>query len=491
MDTPDRPQQPPAPARPPGVWARLRPLVLRLHFYAGVLIAPFVAVAAVSGMLYVWTPQMENALYQDLLRVPEATASVPLTQQLRTAEAEFPGSRADSVRPPTEPGDTTRVLLDVPGHDPDAHSGAQTAVFVDPHRGEVVGVSESYGTSGALPVRTWISQFHRHLHLGEVGRVYSELAASWVWLVALGGLALWVGRTRRRGVRALLWSGPTNGRPATGRSRTVSRHAVLGVWLLVGVLMVSATGLTWSKFAGQNVTDLRETLSWTTPVAATDTLSANPGVDAGVDTALDSARGAGLDGPLTIQLPADHVSPYVITQLDRSWPTRADEAALAQDTGQVIDVVRFADHPLMAKLARWGVDLHMGLLFGVANQILMTVLAGGLLYAIALGYRSWWQRRPTRGRAGMGRAHPRGSLLALSWPLKTTVVALAAVLAWAMPVLGVSLLLFLMVDTVLGWRAGDLSGGRVPRSDRPGPSPRSSPAPEPPTEPRPHSRNRA
>lgn len=485
MDTPGRPPKPPAPVRPPGVWARLRPLVLRLHFYAGVLIAPFVAVAAISGLLYVWTPQLENALYQDLLRVPETTESidrtpVPLTRQVRTAEAEFSGSRADSVRPPTEPGDTTRVLLDVPGHDPDTHSGAQTAVFVDPYRDEVVGVSESYGTSGALPVRTWISRFHRHLHLGEVGRVYSELAASWVWVVALGGLALWVGRTRRR-----------RARPTTGRSRTVSRHAVVGVWLLVGVLMISATGLTWSKFAGQNVTDLREALSWTTPVAATDTLSANPGVDAGIDAALESARGAGLEGPLTVQMPADHLSPYVITELDRSWPTRADEASLAQDTGRVVDVVRFADHPLMAKLARWGVDLHMGLLFGVANQILMTVLAGGLLYAIALGYRSWWQRRPTRGRAGVGRAHPRGCLLALSWPLKTTVVAVALTLSWAMPVLGTSLLLFLVVDTALGWRAGDLSGGRALRSGRSRPRPRSSPAPEPPVPPRPRSRNRA
>ncbi|AZS76006.1 hypothetical protein DDE74_38645 [Streptomyces lydicus] len=34
-------------------WAALRPLVLRLHFYAGVLIAPFLLVAAVTGLLRV------------------------------------------------------------------------------------------------------------------------------------------------------------------------------------------------------------------------------------------------------------------------------------------------------------------------------------------------------------------------------------------------------------------------------------------------------
>jgi MFS family permease len=39
--------------RRPGVWAQLRPLILRLHFYAGVLVGPFILVAAVSGLLYV------------------------------------------------------------------------------------------------------------------------------------------------------------------------------------------------------------------------------------------------------------------------------------------------------------------------------------------------------------------------------------------------------------------------------------------------------
>ncbi len=44
-----------------------------------------------------------------------------------------------------------------------------------------------YGTSGVLPLRTWLDQFHRSLLLGDVGRNYSELAASWLWIAALGG----------------------------------------------------------------------------------------------------------------------------------------------------------------------------------------------------------------------------------------------------------------------------------------------------------------
>jgi uncharacterized iron-regulated membrane protein len=48
-----------------------------------------------------------------------------------------------------------------------------------------------YGTSGVLPLRTTLDYLHRNLMLGDVGRNYSELAASWLWLGALGGVWLW------------------------------------------------------------------------------------------------------------------------------------------------------------------------------------------------------------------------------------------------------------------------------------------------------------
>ncbi|WP_017543524.1 PepSY-associated TM helix domain-containing protein [Nocardiopsis prasina] len=431
-----------APPPRPGVWAQLRPLVLRLHFYAGVLVAPFLLVATVSGLLYVWTPQVEQVLYADQLRVPAAEESLPLAEQVRIARAEVPDANVHSIRPATTPEDSTWVLMDLA----ESGTGARTTVFVDPHAGEVLGVSESYGTSGALPVRTWIDLLHRQLHLGEVGRLYSELAASWLGVVALGGLALWVARRRR-------------GRQRGGRARSVSLHATTGAWILLVLLFLSATGLTWSQYAGANVSELRERMSWTTPAVSTQTPSASPGVDVGPDAVLASAREAGLDGRVTVDLPTDHTSPYVVTQLERSWPTQADSVAVAQDTGEVVDVVRFEDHPLMAKLSRWGVDAHMGLLFGVPNQLVLTAVCGGLLSVIVLGYRMWWRRRPARAGAwALGRPYPRGSFLALSWPLRVAVVLCCTAVGLALPMLGVSLLVFLVIDALVGRFSG---AGRV------------------------------
>ncbi len=63
-------------------------------------------------------------------------------------------------------------------------------------------------------------------------------------------------------------------------------------------------------------------------------------------------------------------------------------------TMQVVDRTRFADFPLMAKLTRWGVDFHMGVLFGLANQLLLVGFGCALCVTIGVGYRLWWIRRP-------------------------------------------------------------------------------------------------
>lgn len=219
------------PPRPPrrrrANWAALRPLVIRLHFYAGILIAPFLLVAAATGLLYAASFQIENVVYRHELTAPVSQTAVPLSEQVAAARRALPEGKVTAVRPAAEPGLTTRVLLDVPN----LPESTQMAVFVDPGTGQVRGTLESYGSSGALPVRAWISDLHRRLHLGEPGRIYSELAASWLWVVALGGLSLWLSRRRRagRGLRGLFT--PTAPRPGrAARCRGTARWACGPCW---------------------------------------------------------------------------------------------------------------------------------------------------------------------------------------------------------------------------------------------------------------------
>ncbi|GLW46569.1 peptidase [Streptomyces sp. NBRC 14336] len=435
-----------APAQGGRTWAPLRPLILRLHFYAGVLIAPFLLVAAATGFLYAASFPAEKVVYAHELTAPVGEKKLPISEQVAAARKAHPEGTVAAVRPSPEDDATTRVMLSgVEGVDED-HT---LSVFVDPYTAEVRGSLEQYGSTGALPLRTWIDEFHRDLRLGEAGRWYSELAASWLWVVALGGLVLWFSRRRAR--RKL--------RGTSGRRRTLGLHGTVGAWAAAGLLFLSATGLTWSQYTGANIDELRTSLGGATPSvsasagdhsghgAASSGGTGDTAEGVGLDEVLAAARAKGLGDPVEIVPPADAESAYVVRQIQRSWPTKQDSVAVHPTTGEVTDELRFADYPVLAKLTRWGIDLHTGILFGLVSQIALMLLALALIVLILWGYRMWWQRG--RGSA-FGRPIPRGAWQQVPPQILVPLAVAVAVVGYFVPLLGISLLAFLAVDIVLG-----------------------------------------
>ncbi|MFF4394340.1 PepSY-associated TM helix domain-containing protein [Streptomyces sp. NPDC001480] len=444
--TTDEAPRRPAPGPSPNRWAPLRPLILRLHFYAGVLVAPFLLVAAVTGLLYAGSFQAEKLVYGHELTVPVGKSQLPVSEQVAAARKAHPEGTVSAVRPAPEADATTRVLLSgVKGVGAD-HT---LAVFVDPYTGKVRGALEQYGSTGALPLRTWIDELHRDLHLGDTGRLYSEFAASWLWVVSGGGLALWF--SRRRALRKV--------RGTSGRRRILGLHGTVGVWAAAGFFFLSATGLTWSTYAGANIDELRTSLGQATPsvsaaasgehaghgTAAASGGDAEHGV--GLDKVLAAARAKGLTDPVEIVPPADASTAYVVKQVRRSWPEKQDAVAVDPATGRVTDVLRFDDYPVLAKLTRWGIDLHTGILFGIVNQIALALLALALILLILWGYRMWWQRG--RGSA-FGRPVPRGAWAQVPPYVLVPAMAAIAVVGYFVPLLGIPLAAFLAVDIVLG-----------------------------------------
>ncbi|TXG92289.1 PepSY domain-containing protein [Rhodococcus rhodnii] len=460
---------PPGPPTPPRT---ARPFFLRLHFYAGILIAPFLLIATISGGLYAVAPTLEQIVYRDYLQVDTPGDPRPVSEQIAAAAAERPDLTVSAVQPAAEPGDTTRVLFD----DPSLGDSERLSVFVDPATAQPIGELTVYGSSGALPLRTWISELHRHLHLGEPGRIYSELAASWLWLVALGGLYLWFDRRRRSPKKTSILAVD---RTTKGRNRTVEWHGVVGLWIATGLLFLSATGLMWSAYAGANVAEVRSALSWQTPTVATAlggagsaadehaghgshggaaTSTGTPRVDE-VDTALASARGAGVDGPVEVSIPSDDATAFTVAEIRRPWVMSNDSVAVDGATGQITDASWFADWPLPAKLTAWGIQLHMGMLFGIVNQLVLLALAVALATVIVRGYVLWWRRRPTRGDRIVGRAPARGAVRRLHPAAVVGLVIGAIAIGWFVPLLGISLVVFLVVDAAVGLYRRRTAGG--------------------------------
>ncbi|TCC00422.1 PepSY domain-containing protein [Micromonospora zingiberis] len=460
---PNRPQRRPSP---------LAALLVRLHFYAGILVAPFLVVAALTGLAYTVTPQLDRVLYGDQLTVATVGEQArPLAEQIVAAQAAHPDGSLVTVSPGT--GDrTTQVVFALP-----ELGDRQHTVYVDPYTGEVKGQLTTW--FGSTPATTWLDDLHRNLHLGEFGRHYSEIAASWLWVLALGGIILWwrrrsAGRSR---VKHLLVPDLTTGR---GVRRTRGWHATLGVWLAVGLLGLSATGLTWSRFAGENFAAGLTALDAGRPALSTS-LTGAPATGGGdhqhggapsaaadpatFDRVLAAARNAGLGGPVEIS-PGEAGDAWAVGQTDNTWPVGRDRVAVDPDTGAVTARSDFADWPLLAKLSALGIQAHMGLLFGPVNQILLAAIAVGLLCVVVWGYRMWWQRRPTRAdrRALVGAPPARGALRNVPWWALLLGVPVVAALGWALPWFGVTLLGFLVIDVVLGFVARRRAGRSAPAS---------------------------
>ncbi|WP_084468346.1 PepSY-associated TM helix domain-containing protein [Actinokineospora inagensis] len=446
------------------------PLLRRLHFYAGVFVAPFLIVAAVSGLLYSMAPQLDDLFYGDVLTVsPTGGSPLPLAEQVTAARAAVPDGSVTGVVVAEDPDVVTQVVFSGIG------DNSRTA-YVDPYTARVQGQLTTW--FGATPVTTWLDGLHRNLLLGEPGRVYSELAASWLWVISLAGLVLWLVRRRnsRRRVRALLLPDPS----ATGVRRTRSWHASLGMWTLLGALFLSVTGLTWSTYAGDNFAAALEALHAKTPVLDTSlpgtasTGSTGHGEHAGMshggttpldpttfDRVLSAARTAGLDGPVEIDVASNPGNAWTAAQVDNTWPIRLDKIAVNPTSATITARTDFADRPLLAKLTTLGIQAHMGRLFGLANQIALFLLAASILTLIVLGYRMWWQRRPTR--TAVGAAPRRGAWQRLPlWAIVPAPLALIAV-GWAIPLLGLSLLAFLILDTLTGAWVNRLPSGHTPR----------------------------
>lgn len=426
------------------------PLLRRLHFYAGVLVAPFLVVAALTGLAYTITPQLDEIAYGDQFHVASVGSSaLPLAEQVEAAQEVVPDGTVATVIPPDAPDATTKVVFSVP----DLTDDRNRTVYVDPYTGQVRGALTTW--YGSTPMTTWLDDLHRHLHLGEPGRLYTELAASWLWVLVLGGVVLWWRRQRgrvRRMVRPELSAG-------AGVRRTRSWHASTGLWVAIVLLVLSATGLTWSTYAGARFDLVQEQFSSTSVVPDT-ALTGHEGHDTGgdtttvdlsdVDTVLAAARQRGLDGPVEITPAAGEA--WTVAQVDNVWPVRYDVVAVDPSTGTVTDSVGWADQPLLAQLSKLGVQAHMGILFGPVNQIVLALTAIGLLCVIVWGYRMWWQRRPTRAdrRRPVGDPPARGGWRDL--PRVPLVIGVLVVIAlgWAIPLLGWSLLAFLVVDVVIG-----------------------------------------
>ncbi len=430
--------------------AALRPLLWRLHFFGGLLIAPIVLSLAVTGIAYAWNPQIEQLLHRDTLTAVSEGPPRPLGEQVQAARDEHPDWQLSTVTPsaPEAPdgAETTGVTLTPPQAESDRFDqvvGA-TTVYVDPASATVTGqIVESERPD------EWLRNLHSSWRLGSMAEPLTELAASWLLVSLLTGLYLWWPRNRRALRRAFRFSRP-------GRVRWRSIHSTLGVGLLGGLLVLVATGLTWTNYAGGWIDLARSQLNSAEPSVSTQLAGDGAGggghherapvpaqpqqstVD--INRVASAVHRAGVNGAVQLEPAQQPGRAWRATVEDNRWPITATSVAVDPSTGRIADRVEWSDYPLMAKATTLGIAFHEAKLFGVVNQIGLTLLALGVVVLVAAGYRTWWLRRPS-GSLG---APPRAGPLLRTAPVPLLVGF--AVLMVLLPVLGASFLVYLIIE---------------------------------------------
>ena len=435
----------------------------RWHFYASVLVVPFLLMLAVTGLIYLLRFQIEPVMHADLMKVEQPSGSaaqaqpagqvLPYAYQLSVVQKRYPAIQISSMAEPRDAGRSTVFS----GVRPD---GSPRDVFVNPYTGKVLGTLNPDHTLSGLAIG-----LHGDLLIGPWGDYTIELAACWAVVMAITGYLLYF-QGRRARMRRLA-------RQAKG-SVLRNRHSWIGAIAGVGILGLVVTGLPWTGFWGKHVQDwtaghgtslwgldpgaisnpastLDESLphshatdipwglgkndvpSSTEPAAGSEVSVAN------LDTAVLVGERNGLHHPMTVTLPDGETGVYSAIGYAFHHPDQERTVHIDRFGGRVVSAYGYADYPRLAKAVTQGIALHEGRRFGVLNFWVTLFFALGIIALCVTGPMMWWRRRPSGG----GLSAPRGKLaIRQSWWVAPLLIALGLFL----PLFGASLLLVLLLD---------------------------------------------
>lgn len=366
----------------------LRTVCSKLHLWVGLTLSVALVVVSLTGSALVFRHEIDGLLNPALLRVEAGAGQVPLGAILASVREAAPGSEPRLVRLPRTPTATAEVTLVDGRH-----------AFVDPHRGDVLGVR----TDGEGAMNTLFA-LHSKLLSGETGERVAGTIGLLTLLLAASGVVLWwpavPTRARLRKALTVVWRrGP--------RRLTYDLHRAGGFYTSLFLVVVAGTGAALVFNAEAKALVNAATRSEEPPPAPVVEEDA-PLSDAALDGALAAARRALPDGePTFVTLPRDAGAPLTVRlKTPSEWhPNGRSYVYLAPADGRVLRTDDAREAPLGARVLYALYPLHAGA-FGAAVRVLYGILglapAALSVTGTLIWYRRWrkrdrrWRRRHRR-----------------------------------------------------------------------------------------------
>ncbi len=442
--------------------------VWRWHFYAGLFVVPFMLVLGTTGIIYLFKPQLDNAMYHDLLFVQPGSSTLSYAEQVQSAQAAYPESTVTKFIPNPAENRSAEVFVTQP-------TGQKLEVFVDPYAGSVLGIRDEKRNLQAIA-----RKIHGDLLIGNWGDYLIELAACWALVLLISGVYMWLPRQKASLIGTFiprLWS---NNKRIFWRDL----HAVPGFYgvLLIGFLLL--TGLPWTGFWGDTFAqvwgrfpdEMWENVPQSTvltgslndkgdlfvPWAAehmpmplsspalgrqeatlvVDGTSAVDNASAVFNKVVDTAIAQGAPPGFNVAFPEGETGVYTASAFPND-PRQEVTMHMDQYSGELLASVGWPDYGFVPKAVELGISVHMGKFFGLPNQLLMLFAALVTILLSITGTVLWWIRRP-QGLGLIGAPPMPPYQQQWRFPL-----LLVAALGFLFPLVGLSLLVVLAFDFFL------------------------------------------
>lgn len=398
--------------------------IWRWHFYAGLIITPVLLIMAITGGIYLFESEIDDAVYGDLFyNRSNAASPVDHSAIVAAVRRNYPGAKINSYRPPQLAGHNARLVIDTADE-------RELLVLVDP---------ANLSTAGEIDSKSRITQISKRIHgglmAGTAGEVIVELVACWTIIMVITGLYLWWPRTvgllgillpRLRSHRRIVWR---------------DLHAIPGFFLSLWILVIISTGLPWSVVWGNMLDKFAVSIGEEFPQEVFGNRPQSvPGAERlDMNAIVSVAQAEGLSRGYEIQYPWGDTGTFAVMPL-RHGETATNTAYLFIDqfSGEIHKDIRWADIGAVGQLTSLGVRLHEGRLFGSLNQFMNLAAVIVLICMGITGFTMWLLRKP-KGSLGAPRVLP-------SLQIEKGIILTIIILGIVLPLAGVSMLLLWLWD---------------------------------------------
>lgn len=428
----------------------------RLHFYAAWLITPLLITLSLSGIGFLFYSNVENNLYEEpFFGVSTVTTRQNLDEAVQQISSNYAGYNIGKISIMDEPYNNRVTVSNA--------EGESLYIFLD-HNNQIVAEQNAKYTYSNL-----MRNFHSSLLTGSTFiRYLVELTACWAIFLIVSGVYM---TFKKR-----LLTKKNNQAKHPFRFQKI--HAILGLVTAIPLIIIVVTGIPWSVFTGSYISsyaqehpelgrtelkynppqsDVNE-IPWATrsqnqPTSAhvghgdhhtTAPALVNTPNQQSLTSIVQNAQRENITRPFSIVYPSNEQGVFTVTKGSNTGVTGLDVSPYEETTayfdqysGSLIARINFEDYGIIGKWFTWGIPLHEGHLFGVANQILNLLVCLAFLAAIVMGFLSWMRRM----KPGDYKAPQR-----INKPWSIGAVLALLILGILMPLFGISVLVIFIIE---------------------------------------------